>query len=114
LGPYIDHFNKWGGQFVFAMPAEKAAQAGVLNTYHLPAKMEIGIDQNGNILNAISSIYGDGLKDKLPLVLFCDPTGNVYLFSSGYKIGVGEQLLKVISAIEANKKMAGVKGSCSK
>jgi transglutaminase-like putative cysteine protease len=101
LGPYVDHFNKWGGQFVMAMPAEKAGQAGVLKTYQLPAKMESGIDPNDQILNAISAIYGSGLKDKLPLVLFCDASGNVYLFSSGYKIGMGEQLLKVISAIEA-------------
>ena len=101
LGPYVDHFNKWGGQFVFAMPAEKAGQAGVLKTYQLPAKMESGIDPDDQILNAISAIYGTGLKDKLPLVLFCDASGNVYLFSSGYKIGMGEQLLKVISAIES-------------
>ena len=104
LGPYIDHFNKWGGQFVLAMPAEKAGQAGVLKTYKLPSKMESGIDQNGNILNAVSAIFGEGLKDKLPLVLFCDETGNVYMFSSGYKIGIGEQLLKVIAAVKSNRK----------
>lgn len=114
LGPYVDHFNKWGGQFVLAMPAEKAGQAGVLKTYQLPAKMESGIDPKDQILNAISAIYGNGLKDKLPLVLFCDATGNVYLFSSGYKIGIGEQLLKVISAIESNPKMVQAKASCSK
>ena len=114
LGPYVDQFNKWGGQFVLAMPAEKAGQAGVLKTYQLPAKMESGIDPNDQILNAVSAIYGSGLKDKLPLVLFCDATGNVYLFSSGYKIGMGEQLLKVISTIEANPKMMEAKASCSK
>jgi hypothetical protein len=114
LGPYVDHFNKWGGQFVFAMPAEKAGQAGVLKTYQLPAKMESGIDPNDQILNAISAIFGSGLKDKLPLVLFCDATGNVYLYSSGYKIGMGEQLLKVISAIESNPKTVDPKASCSK
>lgn len=114
LGPYVDHFNKWGGQFVLAMPTEKAGQAGVLKTYQLPAKMESGIDPNDQILNAISAIYGSGLKDKLPLVLFCDASGNVYRFSSGYKIGIGEQLLKVISAIEGNPKMVEVKASCSK
>jgi hypothetical protein len=114
LGPYVDHFNKWGGQFVFAMPAEKAGQAGVLKTYQLPAKMESGIDPNDQILNAISSIYGSGLKDKLPLVLFCDPAGAVYLYSSGYKIGMGEQLLKMISAVESNPKMVEAKASCSK
>ena len=114
LGPYVDHFNKWGGQFVFAMPAEKAGQAGVLKTYQLPAQLESGIDPNDQILNAISAIYGSGLKDKLPLVLFCDASGNVYLYSSGYKIGMGEQLLKVISAIESNPKTVDPKASCSK
>jgi len=114
LGPYVDQFNKWGGQFVFAMPAEKAGQAGVLKTYQLPVKLESGIDPNDQILNAISAIYGSGLKDKLPLVLFCDAAGNVYLFSSGYKIGIGEQLLKVISAIESNPKMVEAKASCCK
>ena len=114
LGPYVDHFNKWGGQFVFAMPAEKAGQAGVMKTYQLPVKMQIGIDKNGNILEAISAIYGTGLKDKLPLVLFCDESGNVYLFSSGYKIGIGEQLLKVISTVQSNPKMTLAKASCTK
>jgi len=114
LGPYVGQFNKWGGQFVFAMPAEKATQAGVLKTYNLPSKMEIGTDKDGNIFRAIAAIYGDGLKDKLPLVLFCDETGNVYLFSAGYKIGVGEQLLKVISSVESNQKTIAAKASCSK
>lgn len=113
LGPYTDHFNKWGGQFVFAMPVAKAGQAGVLKTYQLPAQMETGIDPDDQILKAISAIYGSGLEDKLPLVLFCDASGNVYLFSSGYKIGMGEQLLKIISAIESNKKMIDPKASCS-
>ena len=114
LGPYVDQFNKWGGQFVVAMPAEKAGQAGVLKTYQLPTKIVSGIDPNDQILNAVSAIYGSGLKDKLPLVLFCDASGNVYLFSSGYKIGMGEQLLKIISAIESNPKMVEAKASCSK
>jgi hypothetical protein len=114
LGPYVDHFNKWGGQFVFAMPAEKAGQAGVLKTYQLPAKIESGIDPNDQILNAISANYGTGLKEKLPLVLLCDSAGNVYLYSAGYKIGMGEQLLKMISTIEANPKMVQPQASCSK
>ena len=104
LGPYINHFNKWGGQFVFAIPVAKSGQAGVLKTYQLPAQMETGIDPDDQILKAISAIYGSGLEDKLPLVLFCDASGNVYLFSSGYKIGMGEQLLKIISKLNSNKK----------
>lgn len=114
LGPYAGHFNTWGGQFVFAMPAEKAGQAGVLKTYLLPAQTESGIDPDDQILNAISVLYGSGLKDKLPLVVLCDAAGNVYLYSSGYKIGMGEQLLKVISAVESNQKMLNAKASGNK
>jgi hypothetical protein len=46
--------------------------------------------------------------------VFYDATGDVFLFASDYKFGMGEQLLKVISAIESNKKMTEAKGSCSK
>jgi hypothetical protein len=113
LGPYVDHFNKWGGQFIFAMAAEEAAQAGVVKTYNLPGKMVSGIDKDGNILKAVSAIYGDGLRDKLPLVLLCDESGNVYLFSSGYKIGAGEQLLKAIAGVDAIQKLKAAKVSCT-
>ncbi len=113
LGPYVDHFNKWGGQFVFAMAADKASQVGVLKTYHLPGNTIAGIDAEGNILKAATAGYGDGLKDKLPLVMLCDEAGNIYLFSSGYKIGVGEQLLKMIAGVEAIVKSKSTKISCT-
>jgi hypothetical protein len=113
LGPYIDQFNKWGGQFVFAIPAEETNQTSVLKTYQLPAKTQVGIDRDENILNAVSSVFGSGLKDKLPLVLFSDSAGNIYLFSAGYKIGIGGQILKVISQIEASHKCVNAKTSCT-
>ena len=114
LGPYVDHFNRWGGQFVFVLSTGNVNQADVLKTYPLPAKTTAGTDPKDNILNASTVIYGNGLKDKLPLALLCDPAGNVYLFSAGYRIGIGEQLLKVISAIQSNPKSVNVKASCSK
>ena len=113
LGPYVDQFNRWGGQFVFVMNADKVSQAEVLKNYPLPSKTVTGIDSNNTILNSLSILYGNGLRDKLPLVLLCDPAGNIYLFSSGYKIGIGEQLLKVISAIQSNPKSINAKVSCT-
>ena len=112
IGPYVDQFNKWGGKFVFVIPEAKGAQSGVLKTYQLPSKTNIGIDQGARILKAITLAYGDGLSEKLPLVLFCDGTGKVFFFSSGYKIGVGEQLLKIISEVQSNKKMVAAGASC--
>lgn len=107
LVPYVDHFNKWNGNFVFAMPQSKSQQAGVLKTYALPKATTAGMDVNDKMIEAIGSIYGPGLNEKLPLVLLCDGTGNVYLFSSGYKIGIGEQILKTIPTFES-------KASCTK
>jgi len=103
LRSYANNFNKWGGQFVFAVSADKISQAAnVLKNYALPVRTEIGTDLDGNIIKAISSAYGEELKDKLPLVLFCDEKGTVFMYSSGYRIGVGEQLLKVISMVGSN------------
>ncbi len=108
LGPYVDHFNKWNGVFVVAFPKERSQQASVLKTYTLPENLVAGVDNNDGLLAAVSKIYGDGLKEKLPLVMVCDNSGNIYLFSAGYKIGVGEQILKVTPAL------AAIKASCAK
>jgi Transglutaminase-like enzymes, putative cysteine proteases len=113
LGPYTDLFNKWNGKFIFAMPAEKSGQAKVISSYSLPEKRYSGIDVSDNILTAISLQYGEGLKDKLPLVLFCDEKGNIYFFSSGYKIGIGEQLLRVKGQLETSVACGAVKTSCN-
>jgi hypothetical protein len=104
----VDHFNKWNGVFVVAIPKEKSQQAGVLKTYTLPKNLVLGVDNNDGLFAAVSKFYGDGLKEKLPLVMVCDGTGNIYLFSAGYKIGMGEQILKVTPAL------AAIKASCSK
>jgi len=114
LGPYTDHYNKWSGQFVFVVPEGRSVQKDVLKTYKLPDNMNVGMDWNGSILNAVSAIYGTGLKNKLPLVVLCNESGNIYMYSSGYKIGVGELLLKVIALAESNRKMTTVIASCKK
>jgi hypothetical protein len=95
LGPYIDHFNQWGNRFVFVTSPEKSLQDNTYKTYKLPSDHIVGIDVSNNILKVTDTLYGPGLKEKLPLVLLCDKQGNVFLFSAGYKIGIGEQLLKL-------------------
>ena len=44
----------------------------------------------------------DGMTD--PIFLLCDKDGNVYFIKDGYTIHLGEQLLKTIKIIEANRK----------
>ena len=93
---YENYFNKWKGIFVFAMSKSNMSQSNVVESYKLPEKHFLGVDVSNNILNAISTLYGQRLKNNLPLVLLIDKLGNIYYFSSGYKIGVGEQLMMKI------------------
>jgi hypothetical protein len=95
LTAYKDHFNQWEGRFLLAMPRNKSTVVSVLKPYDLPDENAQGIDVNNNITKALEKLYGQELSEKLPLVVLCDQDGLVYLFSSGYKIGLGEQLLKL-------------------
>jgi hypothetical protein len=95
LGSYAAQFNHWNGRFLFVMPPHKINQARILEFFDLPSDNLQGTDLNSNILNDLEKVYGPGLKDRLPLVALCDKDGNVFFFSAGYKIGLGEQLLKL-------------------
>ncbi len=96
LGAYTDHFNRLDIRFVLATTAGKSMQDDLIKAYSLPKDNIIAFDYNNNILNAADALYGPGIKEKLPLVLLCDKQGNVFLFSAGYNIGIGEQILKLV------------------
>jgi hypothetical protein len=95
LGAYVDHFNNWNTRFLFLASADKRSGLSVLDAYTLPSDYLAGIDYKDNLLKAADAIYGKGLKDNLPLVILCDKHGTIQMFSAGYKIGIGEQILKL-------------------
>jgi transglutaminase-like putative cysteine protease len=95
LAAYADDFNRQSVRFIFVLPVAREAHKDVLKTYHLPLKAEIRTDTDDKIIKSITSVYGKSFENKFPLVLVCDDTGNVYMFSSGYKIGVGEQIHRI-------------------
>ncbi|MCW0481416.1 transglutaminase-like domain-containing protein [Gaoshiqia sediminis] len=109
LADYVSHFETWSGQFLFVAAADRQQLGAVLDSYRLPANQLRGFDPDDNLLHELMNLFGEEVKNKLPLVLLTDSDGNVYLFSSGYKIGIGEQLLKIIPVMGK-----GSTGSCSK
>jgi transglutaminase-like putative cysteine protease len=102
LGGYIEYFEAWPGKFLFIAAEGRLQLMKVLSSYHLPKNQVQGFDQNGTIFKTLVDLFGEEVKDKLPLVLLTDPSGQVYLFSSGYKIGIGEQILKMLPAMNKN------------
>lgn len=113
LAPYRDAFGKTDTRFVFVASEQKAGGLSILKTYALPDNYVEGIDPQDNILTAVTGEYGTVMKDKLPLVLFYDKTGSVYYFSSGYRIGVGEQLLRTIRQVEKELPCNTTKQMCT-
>ena len=71
---------------------------------NLPATTKWGaIDENLDFLWKVADKMGiDGRTD--PIFLLSDKDGNVYFIKEGYTIHLGEQLLKTIKKIEANRK----------
>ena len=114
LVPYRDIFGKTNVKFIFVASQSNAVGLSILKTYALPGNYLSGVDIKDNIYSAVVSEYGTGAKDKLPLVLLYDSTGAVYYFSSGYQIGVGEQLLKVIMQMEKTKSCDKLSSACFK
>ena len=108
LAEYLDHFNAWSGEFLFLAAEDRPKLNEVLESYKLPDDYIQGFDQDNQVLNALMKAFGDDVKNKLPLVILTDANGHVFLFSSGYKIGIGEQLLKVIPAMT----MSGTDSCC--
>lgn len=102
LRTYANNFSQWDGRFILAIPSDKVSLAeNILKNYRLPDNTVIGTDPQENVVRAISKIYREDCKDKLPLVLFSDEKGNVFMFSAGYIIGAGEQLLKVMAEMKS-------------
>jgi hypothetical protein len=62
----------------------------------LPFQSKFVWDENGILLKKISEIKNIDVSEYLPVIISSDESGNLQYFSKGYKIGIGEQLVKYI------------------
>lgn len=103
LSPYKEQFDKWKGQFIFVIVPGKEMKSATFNNYKLPAQKSFASDSGGGLGQMLSSITGKISENSLPVVFFCQPSGDVIMTSAGYKIGIGEQLLQLIKRLEGEK-----------
>ncbi len=108
LQPYIEQFDHWAGQFIFVVVSGKEAKSGTFNNYRLPSGKNFAADKRNELGQMLTPLTGKISVNTLPVVIFCQPTGEILLTSSGYKIGIGEQLLQLIKRLEGKEsKIAG-------
>jgi hypothetical protein len=84
----------WGGRFLFLSdPSPEAGKFDGGNIKGLPANSSFALDKRRTLLKDLIKIEGSaGIN--LPVVIVTDRDGNILFNSSGYRIGIGEQILK--------------------
>jgi hypothetical protein len=89
--------DAWGGYFIFLSGSLEDSRSFDFNTLKgLPANTLFGTDDQLKIFRKYVHINPQP-EMSLPLVVLSDNEGNILFTSSGYKIGIGEQLLKCIN-----------------
>jgi len=93
--------EKWNGGLVFLLTEGRITQAFNPETYKdLPAHSIFAYDKQGKLLDAVGKIKGRKLDASMPVIMISDTDGNLFYFSEGYKIGIGEQLAKEINRMK--------------
>jgi transglutaminase-like putative cysteine protease len=86
--------DAWGGRFLFLSdPSAVAEKFDSGNIKGLPANSSFAVDKGRMFLKDF--VKNDGSAGmNLPVVIVTDRLGNILFSSSGYRIGIGEQILK--------------------
>ena len=93
---FVSQFNKWDGVIVFSSELSNISIVDIAKIYSLPKRIFWTVDSQKDLLNAFEINEGSGLESKLPLVALCKNNGEIYYFSSGYKIRIVEQVLNIM------------------
>jgi transglutaminase-like putative cysteine protease len=95
--------DAWGGKFLFLSVDSSHGQypQPMNNSFRsenikgLPLNTIFGIDNQLNVLKNYTKLKSPP-EINLPVVVVADKDGNILFTSSGYRIGIGEQILKYI------------------
>ena len=96
LPKFKSEFDSWGGYFLFLygeLPDRSIFRPEELKGF--PTNSLFGIDSEMTTLKSISGCTATS-DINLPYVVMTDKNGNILFTSAGYRIGVGEQILKYL------------------
>jgi hypothetical protein len=88
--------NEWGGGVLFLTPDRSATASEISSFKGLPQNTSWAIDKNRELLTAITSILQIDFSDDFPLTLYLSRNGGILYSVTGYRIGTGDDILKII------------------
>lgn len=90
--------EEWGGSVLFVLEKGKAREDFSRDVFaNLPKQSEFVWDLGGKLLKEIETLKKETISNDLPIILYGDKDGKLYYFSKGYKIGIGNELEKIIT-----------------
>lgn len=87
-------FEQWGGTILIMIPDDKQSSFSPESYKNLPGNVRYGIDKDRILLKRILKSCGKS-DEVLPTSVFITPEGNIVFMAQGYRIGLGENLLRV-------------------
>jgi hypothetical protein len=91
--------EEWGRTLLVVFASEDDFRKFRAQDFHLPSNVRYGIDEDGKMRTMIASEMKLDRGGRLPLVLVADTFNRVVFFSEGYKIGLGESLVRTSKAL---------------
>ncbi|MDR1369969.1 MAG: transglutaminase domain-containing protein [Dysgonamonadaceae bacterium] len=97
-------FNTWNGGVVFMTPDDKLSAAFDASVFNgLPQQTVWTVDFGRTLLKTVSNTLQLEFRDNFPLTLYLSNNGGVLFFSEGYRIGIGENIMKTIGLEKTRK-----------
>lgn len=95
-----ESFEKWGGGIVLLLGDDKnSSLVSSASFTGLPQQTIFGAD-NQKLLLQVENVLHIKFADNYPVFLVIDGSGNILDHSSGYKIGRGEQIVKMLKYLK--------------
>jgi hypothetical protein len=93
--------DSWNGGTLFLVPDDKLSSAFDHTVFkNLPKNTVWGVDTKRSLLKEAVSLLKLNFDDNFPLTLFLSNSGGILYYSSGYKIGTGENIVKTIKSLK--------------
>ena len=92
------NFDEMGSELAFIVPEDRLTSSFNPGTYKgLPEKTSFYKDTDNVVLQQVSKEMNRESGFNLPLILIVSPEGKILYYSEGYRIGIGEHLVKALS-----------------
>ncbi|MDR3093427.1 MAG: transglutaminase domain-containing protein [Bacteroidales bacterium] len=89
--------EEWGGGILLTTPDDKLSAAFDASAFKgLPKQIVWSTDDKRALLNTACNVLNTPIEDNFPLTIYLSDMGGILYSFFGYKIGMGEEIVKII------------------